>query len=124
MSDPSPPEPRLTGDPLAAIPQDALPTAEQPLRRAEFDDLFADDVLSVTQLSSLELRLELRPHAEVAARAASLAAKETGCCSFFTFALTITEGMVAMTVATEPDHQVVLAAFGSGFTWASAIIKW
>ena len=30
MSDPSSPEPRLTGDPLAAIPHDALPTAEQP----------------------------------------------------------------------------------------------
>ena len=30
MSDPSPPDPRLTGDPLAPIPHDALPTAEQP----------------------------------------------------------------------------------------------
>ncbi len=30
MSDPSPPDPRLTGDPLAPIPHEALPTAEQP----------------------------------------------------------------------------------------------
>jgi hypothetical protein len=87
-----------------------LPTAEQPLRRAEFDDLFADDVLSVNRLSPLEVRFELRPEAEVAARAASLAAKETGCCSFFTFGITITDGTTSMTVSTEPAHGEVLAA--------------
>jgi hypothetical protein len=89
-----------------------LPTAEQPLRRGEFDALFAEDVISVNQLSPLQVRLELRPDAEVAARAASLAAKETGCCSFFTFGLSITEGRVAMTVSTEPAHEAVLAALG------------
>lgn len=87
-----------------------LPTAEQPLRRAEFDDLFAEDVLSINQASPLEVRFELRPDAEVAARAAGLAAKETGCCSFFTFGLTITDGTVSMTVSTEPAHGAVLAA--------------
>lgn len=69
-----------------------LPTAEQPLRSAEFDDLFAEDVLSVNQPSPRQLRLELRPDATAAARAAGPAAKETGCCSFFTFGLTITDG--------------------------------
>jgi len=90
-----------------------LPTAQQPLRRAEFDDLFAGDVLSVSQVSPLQVRLELRPDAEVAARAASLAAKETGCCSFFTFGLTITDGTVSVTVSTEKEHGTVLAAFGA-----------
>ena len=90
-----------------------LPTAEQPLRRAEFDDLFADDVISVTQLSPLEVLLELRAEAEVAGRAARLAAKETGCCSFFTFRLTIADGSVSMTVSTEPAHEAVLSALGS-----------
>lgn len=90
-----------------------LPTSEQPLRRGEFDALFAQDVLSVVQLSPLEVRLELRPDAEVAARAASLAAKETGCCSFFTFGLTITDGTVSMTVSTEQEHRTVLAALGA-----------
>jgi hypothetical protein len=89
-----------------------LPTAEQPLRRAEFDDLFAVDVLSVNRLSPLEVRFELRPDAEVAARAARLAAKETGCCSFFTFGLTITDGTTSMTISTEPAHGEVLAALG------------
>lgn len=90
-----------------------LPTAEQPLRRAEFDDLFAEDVLSVNQPSPLEVRFELRADAEVAARAASLAARETGCCSFFAFALTITDCTVSMTVSTEPAHGTVLAALGA-----------
>jgi hypothetical protein len=90
-----------------------LPTAEQPLRRAEFDELFAEDVLGVNQLSPQQVRLELRPDAEVAARAASLAAKETGCCSFFTFGLTITDGTVSMTISTEQEHRTVLAALGA-----------
>ena len=90
-----------------------LPTVEQPLRRAEFDDLFAADVLSVHQPTRQELQFELRPDAEVAARAARLAAKEAGCCSFFTFGLTITEGVVLMTVLTEPAHETVLTALGA-----------
>jgi hypothetical protein len=90
-----------------------LPTAEQPLRRAEFDDLFAQDVISLSRLSALEVRFDLRAEPEVAARAARLAAKETGCCSFFTFGLTITDGTVAMTVTTEPAHELVLTALSA-----------
>jgi hypothetical protein len=59
-----------------------LPTVEQPLRRAEFDDLFAQDILTVTQESPQRVRLELRADPDAAARAAGLAVKETGCCSF------------------------------------------
>ena len=87
-----------------------LPTAERPLRRAEFDDLFAEDVLMVQENSPLEVRLELRADPDVAARAARLAAKETVCCSFFRFDLVATDGRVAMVVSTESPHEVVLAA--------------
>lgn len=90
-----------------------LPTVEQPLRRAEFDDLFSGDVLGVDQRSPRQVRLQLRPDAEVAARAASLAAKEAGCCSFFTFDLTIADGTVSMTVSTEPEHATLLNALGA-----------
>ena len=38
-----------------------LPTVEQPLRRAEFDDLFAEDVTSVDQISPERLRFEYEP---------------------------------------------------------------
>lgn len=87
-----------------------LPTTERPLRRAEFDDLFAEDVLTVHESSPLEVRLELRAEPDVAARAAQLAAKETACCSFFRFDVVATDGRVAMVVSTESPHEVVLAA--------------
>ena len=90
-----------------------LPTKEQPLRRAEFDDLFTHDVLGVHRESAQRIRLELRPDAAVASRAAGLAARETGCCSFFAFDLHIADGAVSLGIQTEAAHEVVLAAFGA-----------
>lgn len=87
-----------------------LPTVEQPLRRAEFDALLAEDVSGIEQVSPERLRLDLRPHPDAAARAARLATKETGCCSFFGFDLAIGDGKVAMTVTTSSDRAPVLAA--------------
>lgn len=87
-----------------------LPTVDQPLRRAEFDDLFARDVVGINRRSAHGVGFELRPEPEVAARAAGLAAKETGCCSFFTFDLTIADGKVEMVVSTGPEHDAVLEA--------------
>ena len=90
-----------------------LPTVEQPLRRTEFDDLFAEDVVAVEQRSPSELRLELRADPNAAMRAASLATRETGCCSFFAFVLAITDGKVEMTISTGPAHEPVLAALAA-----------
>ena len=87
-----------------------LPTVEQPLRRDEFDALFREDVISVQPVSAERLRFGLRAHPEAAARAAGLAVKETGCCSFFAFDLSIGDAMVSMTVSTGPAHAEVLAA--------------
>ena len=88
-----------------------LPTAEQPIRRAEFDDLFAHDVLAVHRASSQRIVLDLRPDPEAAARAAGLAARETGCCSFFAFDLAIADGAIALAVETAAVHGDVLDAF-------------
>lgn len=90
-----------------------LPTAEQPVRASEFDSLFAHDVLGVARESPQRLRLELRADPAVAARAAALAAEETGCCSFFTFDLTIADGAMSLTVSTAPSHESILAALGA-----------
>ncbi|WP_231605797.1 hypothetical protein [Micromonospora sp. HK10] len=62
-----------------------LPTAEQPLRLAEFDRFFQDAVRGVDRLSAgwLLLRLDGAEQTERAAR--DLAARESSCCSFFTF---------------------------------------
>jgi hypothetical protein len=87
-----------------------LPTVEQPLRRAEFDDLFARDVLGVVRESTHRVRLELRAAPLTAARAADLAVRESSCCSFFSFGLAIADGQVSLTVSTDPGHAPVLSA--------------
>jgi hypothetical protein len=73
-----------------------LPTAELPLRVAEFDGLFADAVRGIERVGPTRLRLELEASPRVAGRAASLVAAETECCSFFTFTLTATGGGLAL----------------------------
>jgi hypothetical protein len=63
----------------------ALPTAEQPLRLAEFDDLFATAVREVELADPTHGRLHLSGPAGLAAHVRDLTARETECCSFFTF---------------------------------------
>lgn len=73
------------------VPVDActLPTADQPLRVAEFDDLFATALLAIEGPDdSGRARLVLRGGDDLAQRAQRLADAETACCSFFTFTLT------------------------------------
>ncbi|WP_326642508.1 hypothetical protein OIE67_20060 [Nonomuraea fuscirosea] len=87
-----------------------LPTAEQPLRVAEFDALFTEAVQAVQRPEPTRLRLELVFSPEHAARAAELAARENGCCSFFTFTLTIADGSLALEVTVPAEHIEVLDA--------------
>ncbi|KAA9378358.1 hypothetical protein F5972_15960 [Microbispora cellulosiformans] len=93
-----------------APPACTLPTAEQPLRVAEFDALFAETVRAVQREERERLRLELRSSPEHAARAAELTARENGCCSFFTFTLTIAGGGLTLDVAVPPENADVLDA--------------
>ena len=65
-----------------------LPTAERPLRLAEFDELFATAVRRVDPIGATHARLHLTGPAGLAARVRDLAARETECCSFFTFTTT------------------------------------
>ncbi|MGW3807913.1 hypothetical protein [Micromonospora sp. NPDC005113] len=90
-----------------------LPTVEQPLRLAEFDDLFASAVVAMERVDRLRVRLELRPEPTVAGRAADLVTRETGCCSFFTFTLTATGGQLALDVAVPAGHVDVLDALAA-----------
>lgn len=82
-----------------------LPTAEQPVRLAEFDDLFATAVQGVHRTSPTSVRLQLRPEPAVAARVADLVVRETQCCSFFTFTLAATGGQLSLE-ATVPEQYV------------------
>ena len=87
-----------------------LPTAERPLRQAEFDRLFASGVRSAARVDRRQVRLELVPEAAVAAQAADLVVRETECCSFFRFSLTATGGQVSLDIAVPDQHVDVLEA--------------
>lgn len=64
-----------------------LPTAERPLRLAEFDQFFRDAVRGADRVSAEHLRLHLVGGAQVEETARDLTARESSCCSFFAFAI-------------------------------------
>jgi hypothetical protein len=78
-----------TDDPSPAWVPDActLPTTERPPRRAEFDDLFRS-AIAVERITERHARFLLTGSADRAEQVRDLAARETECCSFFTFTVT------------------------------------
>ncbi|MDV3220403.1 hypothetical protein [Intrasporangium sp.] len=70
--------------PMAVPEACTLPTAEQPSRIAEWGSLFTH-VLATASLGAQRGRIILPADDALAARARDLAARETSCCSFFTF---------------------------------------
>lgn len=86
----------------------SLPIAERPLRVAEFEELFSSAVLGLDRPKPGRLELALDPTAEVAASMAALMVRETGCCSFFAFTLTATDGRLILEVAVPPTHVTIL----------------
>jgi hypothetical protein len=88
-----------------------LPSEQQPLRVAEFDDLFRDCVIRVDRAAPTSLRLTLNPGDEVAARVRDLVARETQCCSFFTFDLSPAPHGLHVQVQVPPEQIAVLDAF-------------
>ncbi|MEU4593769.1 hypothetical protein [Micromonospora aurantiaca (nom. illeg.)] len=67
-----------------------LPTTERSLRLAEFDGLFHDALRGADRPAAGHLRLHLDGRAEALAR--DLIARESACCSFFTFDLARPDG--------------------------------
>lgn len=87
-----------------------LPTAEQPRRVDEFDELYRTAVRGVRRVGSTRIDLDLVPAPANAARAAELSARETACCSFFTFTLAIGARSLVLSVEAPPAQADVLAA--------------
>jgi hypothetical protein len=96
-----------------AVPDDwapdacTLPTAERPLRVAEFDDLFTF-VMRAERREPQRLDLVLRRIVEAPAR--DLARRESECCSFFTFEFEADGEDVVMRICVPPQHVAVLDA--------------
>ncbi|MFI6244417.1 hypothetical protein ACIBEF_31670 [Micromonospora sp. NPDC050795] len=85
-----------------------LPSVQRPLRRAEFDDLFATALLEQQRLSPTHLRWRLDPAAETTAR--DLTDRESSCCSFFTYTITRVTGALRLDVQVPAARVDVLDA--------------
>lgn len=83
-----------------------LPTAQRPLRVAEFDELFATALCSQRRLSPTELCWELAAGTEALVR--DLVARESACCSFFSFDVSVTHDAVAVEVRVPVGQEEIL----------------
>ena len=97
--------------PWARVDGCTLPTAEQPLRVAEWDGLFAESLRAVDRPDATRARLKLSGDESLAARVQRLADAETACCSFFTFTVTPRDDAgVALGIEVPPARADVLTA--------------
>lgn len=83
-----------------------LPTADVPLRLAEFDALFATALVAQWRLSPTVLRWHLDPAAEAVAR--DLTRRENECCAFFAFAYTRTGRALQLDIEVPDRHTEIL----------------
>jgi hypothetical protein len=97
---------------LAWVPDAcALPTAEQPLRLAEFDELFTAAVRGADRLATRQLRVTLSGGADLEESVRDLADPEAQCCSFFSFTVSTPEpGLVRLDIEVPAGHVDVLDA--------------
>jgi hypothetical protein len=86
-----------------------MPTAERPLRLAEFDSLFASAVRSVERRGN-DVRMHLAGDDGLIERVRDLTARETSCCSFFTFTVDGTDQDLTLDVSVPPARQEILDA--------------
>lgn len=89
----------------------SLPTVEQPVRVAEFDRFFADSVLGACRPARTRLDLLLDADAEPIGR--DLAARESGCCSFFAFSFGIADSGPVMRIEVPETEVEVLDALAA-----------
>jgi len=85
-----------------------LPTVDQPLRVAEFDQLFARSVQAVRRVEPTTLDLTIASTAEAEAR--DLARREIACCSFFSFDFVPAEDALVLRIGVPVSYAAVLDA--------------
>lgn len=108
------PSPRLVPVALRSswVAPDActLPTTEQPVRVAELDALFVEELTRVERLTADRIRLSFRAADGVRGRVADVVRRESACCSFFDFTVDAVGSRVTLEVSVPPDRRDVLVA--------------
>ncbi len=87
-----------------------LPTAERPLRVAEFEELFTTGLIETARPHPRRLRLVLSAGPD---HVRDLAERESRCCSFFTFTVTEDAGRVLLDIEVPEAHTGVLDALAA-----------
>ena len=98
----------MTTEPSWAPETCTLPTVERPLRALEFEELFATALHGVSRPRPTQLRLSVDPAAEHLTR--DLLARESECCSFFTFEFESVDDDLVMHIGVSPTQIDVLDA--------------
>jgi hypothetical protein len=99
-------------EPLLETDACTLPTAERPLRLAEFDALFTAAVRRVERRGR-DVRLHLRGEPGLADRVRDLTERETQCCSFFIFGVVGTDQDLTLDISVPPARQEILDALAA-----------
>jgi hypothetical protein len=89
-----------------------LPSAERPLRLAEFDSLFAAALRAVERVDATRLAILLEPAPGRADLVRDLTRREGLCCAFFAFALTDGDPL-RLEVTVPPGRTEVLDALAA-----------
>jgi hypothetical protein len=84
-----------------------LPTADRPLRLAEFDELFTESVRRVDRDGD-SVRLHLSGASGLRETVRGLAERESSCCSFFTFIIDGHDDDLTLEIAVPADHREIL----------------
>jgi hypothetical protein len=87
-----------------------LPNQEQPLRVAEFTELFASALKESTRPTPSLLRLVLTYSNDTENTLRDLVARESTCCAFFDFTITHSNGELVLDVGVSAGHEPVLNA--------------
>ena len=82
------------------------------LRLAEFDDLFATSVRAVERHGA-GVRMHLAGEPGLVDRVRDLAARETSCCSFFSFTIDGTDADLTLDISVPPAGQQILDALAA-----------
>jgi hypothetical protein len=96
-------------DDLSTTDACTLPTAQRPLRLAEFDALFSDAARAVAW-RDVAVRIRLAGPRGLKERVRDLAERETACCSFFTFLVEGDDDDLTLDISVPSEHRDILVA--------------